>query len=141
VVGVIVVEAIVESATALVVIGVVLFFVLGKKDEKENNNNNNNNNNNTTTQTAETEFLALSNKYVDAVRELWDNDQMVCQNATDATQELKPSELSDTNQYSGPAYYYVFIDSDGISDKESSYTVKYLLSLTKTNIDLQGYVG
>ena len=57
------------------------------------------------------EFLELAGKYVDAVKALWTSDGMTCQDALDQTLNKIPSQLSDTDSYSGPAYYYVFINT------------------------------
>ena len=98
---------IIGAVVAVVVIGVVLFFVLGKKEEEpkpeptptvpEKDN--------------KEEFFALANKYLAAVNELWENDNMVCQNAKKPTEFLKPSQLPDKDKSGWTAYYYVFIDS------------------------------
>ena len=66
--------------------------------------------------TAEEEFLALANEYVSAVDALWTNDSMVCQNATNQEELLKPSALSVTDAYNGNAFYYVFINTKDDSE-------------------------
>ena len=82
------------------------FFLFGGTNENEQTPQQPTNNNE-----EEKAFLALAGKYVDAVAELWESDKMVCQNATNATEMLKPSELSTSDAYGGPAYYYVFINT------------------------------
>ena len=96
----------------LIGLGVGLYFMLGKKDEPTTPTpDSNNTSQKTDTNENATKFLSLANKYVDAVDQLWSSDKMVCQDAVDQTKELKPSELSDSDSYGGPAYYYVFIDT------------------------------
>ena len=90
-------------------IGVVLFLILGKKDEEKPTPVENNTKEEATAE--QTEFLALAQKYVDAVDALWTSDSMLCQDTADQTKEKKPSELTQTDSYGGPAYYYVFIDT------------------------------
>ena len=106
---------IVIVAVVLIGAGVGLYFILSGKDDKNNDTSNSNNNANNTQPAAstskQTEFLNLANKYVAAVDKMWKEDNMVCENATDFTQFLKPSELSDKDQYQGSADYYVFINT------------------------------
>ncbi len=106
---------IVIALLAVVVIGACLYFFVFK--DKNNNGGNsgsnggNGGNNQPVTKTEEAKFLELANKYVETVDKMWKEDKMVCQDAKDATQSLKPSELSSTDQFEGPAFYYVFIDT------------------------------
>ena len=106
---------IVIVAVVLIGVGVGLYFILSGKDDKNNDTSNSNNNTNNTQPSAstskQTEFLNLANKYVAAVDKMWKEDKMVCENATDFTQFLKPSELSVKDQYKGSADYYVFINT------------------------------
>ena len=63
-----------------------------------------------------TKLMALAGKYVDAVDALWTSDNMLCQNATNPLEMLKPSALSGVDAYGGPAFYYVFIDTKNSSE-------------------------
>lgn len=106
---------IVIALLAVVAIGACLYFFVFK--DKNNNGGNsgsnggNGGNNQPVTKSEEAQFLELANKYVETVDKMWKEDKMVCQDAKDATQSLKPSELSSTDQFEGPAFYYVFIDT------------------------------
>ncbi len=65
---------------------------------------------------AQQKFLDLARKYVDAASSLWASDNLLCQNATNASEALRPSQLSSVDAYSGPAYYYLFIDSSATDE-------------------------
>ncbi len=113
---VIIVAAVVILA---VVVGIVLCLVLGNKEEENqpvDNTENNTSNEVTGPTEAQTEFLALANKYVEAVKEMWTKEEIVCQDALNQKKTFKPSKLSDKDGYGGPAYYYVFIDTDNSSE-------------------------
>ena len=106
---------IVIVAVVLIGAGVGLYFILSGNEDKNNDtsnqNNNNANNNQPASNDKQTEFLNLANKYVSAVDKMWKEDKMICENATDFSQFLKPSELSTKDQYQGSADYYVFINT------------------------------
>ena len=65
---------------------------------------------------AQQKFLDLASEYVEAASSLWSSDNVLCQNATNPSEVLKPSQLSSVDAYSGPAYYYLFIDTSATDE-------------------------
>ena len=130
---------IIICAVVLVGLGIGAFIMFGKGDNKDPKENPTDN---TTTKDdgAKSEFVTLAKQYADAAEKMWKNDNMLCQDSLDATKTVKPSELSDSNAYGGPAYYYIFIDTDasdeidlGVSKTKS---VAGWVRIGKTNGDV-----
>ena len=95
-------------------VGIILIVSGSKKEESKPNDNDKSGEKETKpaeTSKVESDFLALANKYVEAVDKMWKADLMTCQDGQDQTKSLKPSELSATDAYGGNAFYYVFINT------------------------------
>ena len=95
----------------LMAIFAAVYFLFLKKDEEPAPEPTPVENNTVAEPTKEEKFVELAGKYVKAVEDLWTTDKMVCQNPSNTNETLKPSELSSTDSWGGPAYYYVFIDT------------------------------
>ena len=64
----------------------------------------------------QSEFLDLAKEYSSTVEKMWKEENILCQDALDASKVVKPSELSESNSFGGTAYYYVFIDTDATDE-------------------------
>ena len=120
------------AIVAIVVIGlgVGAYFMFGGKEEEPTPVNPTNNT--TEENTKEKEFLALVNKYVDAAKEMWTGETVLCQDPTKPKstkkdnkdfEMVKPTALPDADSWGGNASYYLFIDTNksdeinfGVSD-------------------------
>ena len=88
----------------LVGIGIGIFMIYKPINKPKSNND------------SKTEFLNLAKKYVEEVNKLWNSDEIVCQNASNPSEFVKPSQLSNIDAYGGNAFYYVFINNKDASE-------------------------
>ena len=111
---------IIIAIVAIVVIGlgVGAYFIFSGKDEEPAPTPTNNT---TVDDSKEKEFLALANKYVDAAKEMWTGETVICQDLTKPKSTKKdntdfemgkPTTLPDADSWGGNASYYFFIDTN-----------------------------